>query len=353
MRSPGDVEARLAGLERKQEETSKRQDTLQKELDEQRATFKQTIDHFVDFSDSIIYLQKYLMHFTLESVEHALMISSATTKFAGFLNLPETSSYINAYLDAAFTAVAAVFPAVRLLKLLDGISKEASVALAVAKAAGSSAPVAAAIVYAPKAGEIADVVKKANDTRMKALAALKSDPAIGAAGDLQKLDSSKAAIRYFVETATRAAQVFDNVADVVAEEFYMRINHPDIPHKKTIFDITRGMLVKHDFLTPAELDQLEATYLWEMIASYCKSKGKDRNDNVVFVRQTGWGAQDGVQIRGFNGTQTEALIDLFGPRVSRGRYFLKPMVFPGYAGSYLQYIGAQTVVEDTGRMPPR
>ena len=96
------------------------------------------------------------MHFTLESVEHALMISSATTKFAGFLKLPETSSYINVYLDAAFTAVAAVFPAVRLLKLLDGISKEATVALAVAKAAGSSAPVAAAVVHAPKAGEIAD-----------------------------------------------------------------------------------------------------------------------------------------------------------------------------------------------------
>jgi hypothetical protein len=353
MGNPRDVDARLADLERKQGETSKRQDTLQKELDEQRAAFKQALDQFVDFSDSITYLQKYLMHFALESVEHALMISSATTKFAGFLKLPETSSYINVYLDAAFTAVAAVFPAVRLLKLLDGISKEATVALAVAKAAGSSAPVAAAVVHAPKAGEIADVVKKANDTRMKALAALKSDPAVGAAGDLQKLDSSKAAIRYFVETSTRAAQVFDNVADVVAEQFYMRVNHPDIPQKKTILEITTGMLVKHDFLTPAELDQLEATYIWEMIASYCKSKGKDNNDNVVFVEQTGWGAQEGAQIRGLNSTQLEALIDLFGPQVPRGRYFVKPMVFPGHAGFYLMYIGAKTVVEDTGRMPPR
>jgi hypothetical protein len=188
---------------------------------------------------------------------------------------------------------------------------------------------------------------------MKALAALKSDPAVGAAGDLQKLDSSKAAIRYFVETSTRAAQVFDNVADVVAEQFYMRVNHPDIPQKRTILEMTTGMLVKHDFLTPAELDQLEATYIWEMIASYCKSKGKDNNDNVVFVEQTGWGAQEGAQIRGLNSTQLEALIDLFGPQVPRGRYFVKPMVFPGHAGFYLMYIGAKRVVEDTGRMPPR
>ena len=67
----------------------------------------------------------------------------------------------------------------------------------------------------------------------------------------------------------------------------MRVNHPDIPQKRTILEMTTGMLVKHDFLTPAGLDRLEATYIWEMIASYCKSKGKDNNDNVVVVEQIG------------------------------------------------------------------
>jgi hypothetical protein len=349
MGSPGDVDGRLTKLEKQQGDASKAQDALKKELDKQNTRFMETLDVFVDFSDAITYLQKYLIHFTLESVEHALMISSATTKFAAFLKLPPTSSSINLYVDFAFTAVAAVFPAVRLLKLLDGVSKEASVALAIAKASATAPQRLATVIVqgVPKAGETADVLKKANDTRMKALAALKSDPATGSVAELRKLDSSKAAIRYFVETATRAAQVFDNVADVIAAEFYARVTHPDIQRRETIFDITKRILVTHDFLTPDELDQLEATYIWEMIASYCK-----QNDNVVFVKQTGWGAQDGVQIRGLNNGQLETLMDLFGPNAPRGKYFAKPIVAP-YASIYLQYIGTKTVREDTGRMPPR
>src|SRR5258705_5966309 len=108
MGNPGDVvDARLAQLEKQQRDVSKAQDDLKKELDNQNTRLMQTLDVFVDFGDAITYLQKYLMHFTLESVEHALMISSATNKFAGFLKLPPTSSSINLYVDAAFTAVAA------------------------------------------------------------------------------------------------------------------------------------------------------------------------------------------------------------------------------------------------------
>lgn len=344
MGNPGDVvDARLTQLEKQQGDVSKAQDDLKKELDNQNTRLMQTLDVFVDFGDAITYLQKYLIHFTLESVEHALMISSATTKFAGFLKLPPTSSSINLYLDFAFTAVAAVFPAVRLLKLLDGISKEANVALVIAKASGTAPQRLATVIVqgVPKAGETADVLKKANDTRMKALAALKSDPATESVAELRKLDSSKSAIRYFVDTATRAAQVFDNVADVIAAEFYARVMHPDVQRKETIFDITRKILVRHDFLTPDELDQLEATYLWEMIASYCKT-----NDNVVFVKKKFWAAQESLEIRGLNSGQLETLLDLFGPKVPRGRYFYKPVVFPYPGpGMFLSFIGAKTVTK--------
>jgi|KBSMisStandDraft_5_1062788.scaffolds.fasta_scaffold49068_2 hypothetical protein len=346
MGTPGETDTRLTTLERKQGETATAQEKMQLQLNRQEERFAQTLDILVDHSDAISYLTKYLMHFTLESLEHALMISSATTKFAGFLKLPEETSSMNLYIDAAFTAVAAVFPAVRLLKLLDGINKEAAVALAVAKLSKTGPSVAGAIMAVPKAGEIADVVKKANDTRMKALAALKSDPATTAVAELAKLDNSDATIMYFAETSTRTAETFDKVANLIAEEFYQRIKNPEVKRKEDILSITKRILVMHEFPTPDELRQLGRTYLWEMIASYCK-----QNNNVVFVKQTGWGAYDGLQLRGLNGTQMKALMDMFGPTVRRGAYFRKP-VFPA-PNVFLAIIGINTVVEDTGRMPPR
>ena len=116
MGTPGETDTRLTTLERKQGETATAQEKMQLQLNRQEERLAQTLDILVDHSDAISYLTKYLMHFTLESLEHALMISSATTKFAGFLKLPEETSSMNLYIDAAFTAVAAVFPAVRLLK---------------------------------------------------------------------------------------------------------------------------------------------------------------------------------------------------------------------------------------------
>jgi hypothetical protein len=346
MGNPGDVDGRLGTIERRQDEAAAAQDKMQKQIDRQEERFAQTIDVLVDHSDAISYLTQYLMHFTLESLEHAMMISSATTKFATFLNLPEEVDKTNLYIDAAFTTVAALFPAVRLLKLLDGINKEAAVALAVAKLSKTGPSVAGAIMAVPKAGEIADVVKKANDSRMKALAALKSDPATKAVAELAKLDNSDATIMYFAETATRTAETFDNVANVISEEFFQRVKHPEVKRKETIWGITKRLLPIHDFPKPDELRQLGRTYLWEMIASYCKQE-----NHVVFVKQTGWGAYDGLQLRGLNGTQTKALMDLFGPAVRRGKYFPKP-VFPS-PDIFLMMIGINTVVEDTGRMPPR
>ena len=346
MGNPGDVDGRLGTIERRQDEAATAQDKMQKQIDRQEERFAQTIDVLVDHSDAISYLTQYLMHFTLESLEHAMMISSATTKFAAFLNLPEEVNKTNLYIDAAFTAVAALFPAVKLLKLLDGINKEAAVALAVAKLAKTGPSVAGAIMAVPKAHEIADAMKKANDTRMKARAAMKSDPSTTAVAELSKLDNSDAIIMYFAETSTRTAETFDNVANVIAEEFFQRVKHPDVKRKETIWDITKRILPIHDFPTPDELRQLGRTYLWEMIASYCKQE-----NHVVFVKQTGWGAYDGLQLRGFNGTQMKALMDLFGPTVRRGKYFPKP-AFPS-PDIFLMMIGINTVVEDTGRMPPR
>jgi hypothetical protein len=348
MGSPGEVELRLARLERQQAEHSKAQDDVKKELARQDARFDATLDVFGDYNEAIMYLLKYLIHFTLESVEHALMISSATTKFAGFLKLPPTSSSINLYVDLAFTAVTAVFPAMRLLKILDGITKEANVALAIARATETMPQrLATGIVQGvPKVQEVSDVLKRANDTRMKALAALKDDGATKAVAELANLNSSNGPIRHFVETATHAVTVFDNVANVISVDFAIRIKHPDIQRKETMTDMTRRILgAAHNFPDPNELNQLETTYIWEMIAGYCR-------DNVVFVKQTGWGAQDGVSVRGLNSGQLDALMDLFGPIVARGRYFTKPLVVPN-GSMYLVHIGAKTVIEDTGRMPPR
>jgi hypothetical protein len=350
MGGPSDpsVDARLRALEAQQKAASQQQAKLQAELAKQQARFEKTLDILQDYSDAIIFLQKYLMHFALESVEHAMMISSAIAKFAAFLKLPPSSSSINRYLDFAFTAVAALFPAIRLMKLLDDVSQEANVALAIAKASETAPPRLATVVAkgVPKAAETTDVLKKANDTRMKALAALKSDASSGAVGELSKLDSSKGAIRYFVETATSAAKTFDTVADVIDAEFKLRVRDPDISRKETILDKTTKILVTPNFLTPPELDQLEASYILEMLKSYCSKK-----ENVVFVKQIGWGAEPGAEIRGLNETQLEAIIDLLGPNVPRGRYFFQPpFPFPGY---YLYAWGTQTIVEDTGRMPPR
>jgi hypothetical protein len=232
------------------------------------------------------------------------------------------------------------------MKLMDQVTKDANVALAVAQASETAAPRLATVVAkgVPKTGETADVLKKANDTRMKALAVVKGDASTGAVAELSKLDSSKAAIRYFVETATHAAKAFDAVADVVDVEFRSRVRNPDTPQKGTILDKIKPILVTHNFLTPAELDQLEATYIWEMISNYCKN-------NVVFVKEIGWGAAEGRKLRGLNNVQVDALGDLFGASVTRGKYFFKPWLPNPYL--YLAIMPIKEIVEDTGRFPPR
>jgi hypothetical protein len=78
MGTPGETDTRLTTLERKQGETATAQEKMQLQLNRQEERFAQTLDILVDHSDAISYLTKHLA-FYIESLEHALMISSATT----------------------------------------------------------------------------------------------------------------------------------------------------------------------------------------------------------------------------------------------------------------------------------
>jgi hypothetical protein len=198
---PG-VDARLRAIEEQQKAAAKKQAQLEAEQANQNARFVKTVDVLQDNNDAILYLQKYLNHFLLETVEQGMMLTTAITKFSGFLKLPPSSSSLNPFLDFAFTAVAVLYPALRLTSLLTKVTKASDVALVIAKASETAPPALAVAVNAlPKMHEYADVMKKANDSRMKALTALKDDPSTGAAGALSKFDAAKGPIKELLAAA--------------------------------------------------------------------------------------------------------------------------------------------------------
>jgi hypothetical protein len=327
------LDARLKVIEAQQGAAAKRQAEIEAEQKRQAAAFAQTLDLLQDNNDAILHLQKYVMHFLLETIEQSMMLNSATTKFAAFLNLPATSSKLNQYLDVAFTLLATAFPVLRLTGLLEGVTKNATLAVEIAKAAETKAPALATVVTSlPKAHEYADVIKKANDTRMKALVALKSDPSANAANALSKLDASKAAIKSLAAAANQAVLVFDKVADAIGAEFKSRLATPGKAHKKSILQIAQDILTPPNFPTQSELDMIETRYLWEMITAYCRQNVTIVDSNLSSVVPQ--------RIEGLNDTQLDTMYKLFGPGVPRGTHFPVPP-FP-YRNMYLQLMGVNT-----------
>jgi hypothetical protein len=188
------------------------------------------------------------------------MISAAMTKFSKSIDLPPSDNSINPFLDFAFTTVAAAFPALRLFKVLEKIDKEADALLAAYKFMKTEPALVAGVAKSlPKMGETADVLKKANDSRMKALVALKADPD---SSGLTKLDTAKATIKDLVAASNKAAATFDKIADWIAVEFRFRVEHPEIQRSDTILDLAKKILVPPDFPSSLEFDQLEAAYIW-------------------------------------------------------------------------------------------
>jgi len=341
------VDHRLSTIEAQQQDTATKQKEIEDALAAQQKNFAATLDVLQDNNEAMIHLQKYSIHFLLEAMEQGLMVSSAVTKFAGFLNLPPSSSSINQYLDLAFTAVSALYPALRLSKILDTVSKDADVALTIAKATDTSPPVAAVVLkgLSSDAGQIADVLKKGNDTRMKALAAMKSDPSSGAVTELSKLDASKGPIKDLIATANQAGATFDKVADMISAEFKKRVVNPNATQTESILQKTKKVLTPPDFPTEAELDQLETQYLWQMVTAYCKNK----KNNVVYIKSDmpNLSPLFPTRIPGLNNTQIDALVDLFGWGAARGKYFMIPFYSSGY--DYLDFIGIPTIIE---KAPP-
>jgi hypothetical protein len=321
---------RLRALELKQDQTTQRLDSVQKEVQDVKKQMRALADDVFDFDAAMLYAQKYGEHFFVDLNAKGLMLTHAIIRFASFLELPETSSELGPYLDAGFSILVTIVPTMKFLGVIQKLDQEATVALAVAKAAENADPsfvplsirATAQVVKAlPRAGDAVDVAKKVNDAKSKAMQVLKDQPE---RNNLNKLDATKGPIKDLVNSADLAMKVFDTAMDTIIQEFKNRLADLSATPKEQLVDIVTRLLPPRAYLTSDDLDQVETSYLWELIKNYAKTEPVTIVQTTyvnAFMNSTNPG-----EVIGLNDSQKRAVLKMFGPDMQRGMYCVVPVI---------------------------
>ncbi|MGC2657948.1 MAG: hypothetical protein WA324_08210, partial [Bryobacteraceae bacterium] len=186
-----------------------------------------------DYRHAHTYTEKYIQRVRGELYSRGLMLTSAMAKFAKFLSLPETDSKVGPICNIAFTALSIALPEVGLALFFEKEAQAAGVALAIAKAAGTKAPLAA------KAAErLLEPKLSVGDWKEK-ITTLKNDVGeatadeSSGAGELKKLDASRAAIQTLLRSQNSAEQAWEKTIDWLDAEMDAREEAYDASAKNT------------------------------------------------------------------------------------------------------------------------
>lgn len=307
-----------------------------------------TIDH----ERAQTYGTKYLGRLNHELFARGLILTKAMDKFSGFLNLPATDRSASAIWDFAFSVLATAIPALRLNVFIKKLEIGSSVALAMAEATGKKARLAktanTVARVARVGGNTAEKINNAKDTYEKisgnyGKAFEESEP-----NQLANLDASRKPIADLIEDSKNAAAAWEKALDAELQEYENRLNglKPTDGIPATLEAHIKNLLPPPPTFSNEELVELENLYLWHLTGAYVKQSVQIIKTTVItqIISATTHKLVNHPptnSINGLNNTQQKAILELFGPKEKRGKYFLNPPPKDIYA--FLNHHGVKTV----------
>lgn len=312
-------------------------------------TEQQRTQIIIDHEKAQTYGTKYLSRLNNELFARGLILTAAMDKFSGFLNLPATDRSASAIWDFAFSVLSTAIPALRLNVFIKKLEINSSVALTIAQATGQKARLAKTVNTVARVarvgGNTAEKINNAKDTYEKIKgnydkAFEESEPS-----QLTNLDASRKPISDLIEDSKTAAAAWEKALDAELQEFENRLNGKK-SKEGTLEEFIKGILTPVPTFTKEELVELENLYLWHLISEYAKQRVQIVKTTVVtqiisatthkFVTHP-----PTYSINGLNNTQQKEILELFGPKEKRGKYFFNPP--PKDVYDFLNRQGAKTV----------
>jgi len=109
---------------------------------------------------------------------------------------------------------------------------------------------------------------------------------------------------------------------------------PDDTYPESLESMADRLLPALRYLKKTELDQIELVYLWFMISEYAKKHAQIVRITVA----ASYASVPTTEIRGFNQTQLNTIIDLFGYKPIRGEHFWLPVLQSAIMAMYLWHV---------------
>jgi hypothetical protein len=295
------------------------------------------------------YINSFLNRTNTELYNRALKLNSAMDQFVQFLALPKGAKPPSG-LDIALNLILAAVPQLAELKYIEETAKAAGVAVAIAKASGTSAKLAKAAkvgtAVVQKGGQFIEKRKVKDSIEVgKQIDENLNDEEPPANPLSQFSDSAAGVMNTLIESSTSVEKTWEYAIDALHAEYSKRLDNAgdNAQPRQSMTDWIKGILrTLPKIYSPDELKQLERVYLWCLIAGYVKA------GNVYFQRTAEFNYsarafQETTTFVGLNDTQQEAIVDLFGPEAPRGMIFYYPVVlninlFLGWCGVKTKYV---------------
>ena len=295
-----------------------------------------------DHSEMISDLIKYMGDLSENYTDKSLALQAAICEFNLWMNLKENDRTLSIVWNAAFTMLAATFPALRLFPQFKAFELKAAAELIGARALVKHMKIAPSmdakiLAKAAKVGDIADVAGKLGDIKSK-LTVTDNNP-------FALIDYASAPIDDLIDDYRQSKKAIDTIIDNVGAEFEARLYSVmyNVPYDKGTGESLRDLVGR--LLPPiVKMDKnrrhgLTQSFLWLIVKSYVAQ-------NVVVSRNWSgqWSGLDGM-----NHEQLAKLDDMFGLQ-SDWAYTLPVTVIPPGV-DVLQTMGARVVRSSV--YPPR
>jgi hypothetical protein len=271
------------------------------ENDRQQKQMEEVVGIIMDFGAASTLVTDYFIKLQGRYTNLVLAVQEAISDFNRFLRLPASSSELSRYWAAAWAALSAVLPMLRISSAWVQLEKAAEAEVKAANFVVKSTSLQTKLfTYAARGHNVADWINKENT-----LAARLRDLEV----KMPKADQTKSPIRALMEENNAAHKALEHVVDAIWAEYKARLTYAitqtPYPKKESLEKIADRLLPKLTYVEKDEADQIERTYLDKILAQWVP-------DNAAIVT-THYRTGDGVSIQGLNDTQQDQIMAWFGP----------------------------------------
>jgi hypothetical protein len=273
----------------------------------------------IDHQKARDHAENYITVIQNQITSRGLILAGAIQEFNEFRNLPASTNLGAAIWDFAFELISKAVPALKIGEFIKKQHEIASVALKAAEAFGQQARRADKVVKnvtgaAQILGKVAERLNDAKGIKEKGDKVFETPKSLAE-------HASRKPIKELIAELKQAQEMWNTAIKAERAEWENRL--ADNPGQwGSLEDNIKAMLPEPPLLSEKELDEVWTLYLYQMIGIWA---GPQKNVKIVET-STDYGYGQFITTRsvdGLNDTQEGQILEWFGPKAPRGRFYLQ------------------------------